>query len=238
MRFFCRKNDLCDSSGKFLRVSCHPETSDFLGLWVVWSTPFEGEQNCWSGSTFRCFCQIFRQILADSQQYLCGLAPYVTTFLYLYLYLRNKSKQIHSVFWLPRAISGHIFVFVFVFAKQIQADPLSILAASCYIRPHLLPTRVTAREQLPPKLPWTLVALVSTKIPKKIQVKYQVPKDTSKIPPIRVIGSTVSTASRMISFNWYAWYRWVPLKFLHANPHELATKLHQVSVCWSKVTTW
>ena len=77
------------------------------GLYVVWSTPFEGEQNCWSGSTFRCFCQIFRQILADSQQYLCGLAPYVTTFLYLYLYLRNKSKQIHSVFWLPRAISGH-----------------------------------------------------------------------------------------------------------------------------------
>ena len=105
MRFFCRENDLCDSSGKFLRVSCHPETSDFLGLWVVWSTPFEGEQNCWSGSTFRCFCQIFRQILADSQQYLCGLAPYVTTF--FYLYLRNKSKQIHSVFWLPRAISGH-----------------------------------------------------------------------------------------------------------------------------------
>ena len=33
-RFFCRKNDLRTSSGKFLRVeSCHPESSDFLGLW-------------------------------------------------------------------------------------------------------------------------------------------------------------------------------------------------------------
>ena len=32
--FFCRKNDLRTSSGKFLRVdSCHPESSDFLGLW-------------------------------------------------------------------------------------------------------------------------------------------------------------------------------------------------------------
>ena len=161
--------------------------------------------------------------------------------IYLQMLLSNIQTnpcRLPTVSLWPRSICDHIFVFVFVFAKQIQADPLSILAASRYIRPHLLPTRVTAREQLPPKLPWTLVALVSTKIPKKIQVKYQVPKDTSKIPPIRVIGSTVSTASRMISFNWYAWYRWVPLKFLHANPHELATKLHQVSVCWSKVTTW
>ena len=34
MRFFCRENDLRTSSGKFLRVeSCHPESSDFLGLW-------------------------------------------------------------------------------------------------------------------------------------------------------------------------------------------------------------
>ena len=33
-RFFCRENDLHISSGKFLRVeSCHPESSDFLGLW-------------------------------------------------------------------------------------------------------------------------------------------------------------------------------------------------------------
>ena len=32
--FFCRENDLRTSSGKFLRVeSCHPESSDFLGLW-------------------------------------------------------------------------------------------------------------------------------------------------------------------------------------------------------------
>ena len=31
--FFCRENDLRTSSGKFLRVeSCHPESSDFLGL--------------------------------------------------------------------------------------------------------------------------------------------------------------------------------------------------------------
>ena len=30
---FCRENDLRTSSGKFLRVeSCHPESSDFLGL--------------------------------------------------------------------------------------------------------------------------------------------------------------------------------------------------------------
>ena len=34
--FFCRKNDLRTSSGKFLRVeSCHPESSDFLGLWLL-----------------------------------------------------------------------------------------------------------------------------------------------------------------------------------------------------------
>ena len=33
-RFFCRENDLRTLSGKFLRVeSCHPESSDFLGLW-------------------------------------------------------------------------------------------------------------------------------------------------------------------------------------------------------------
>ena len=32
--FFCRENDSRTSSGKFLRVeSCHPESSDFLGLW-------------------------------------------------------------------------------------------------------------------------------------------------------------------------------------------------------------
>ena len=31
--FFCRENDIRTSSGKFLRVeSCHPESSDFLGL--------------------------------------------------------------------------------------------------------------------------------------------------------------------------------------------------------------
>ena len=31
---FCHENDLRTSSGKFLRVeSCHPESSDFLGLW-------------------------------------------------------------------------------------------------------------------------------------------------------------------------------------------------------------
>ena len=33
--FLCRKNDLCSSSGKFLCVEfCHPESSDFLGLWA------------------------------------------------------------------------------------------------------------------------------------------------------------------------------------------------------------
>ena len=32
--FFCRKSNLRTSSGKFLRVQfCHPESSDFLGLW-------------------------------------------------------------------------------------------------------------------------------------------------------------------------------------------------------------
>ena len=31
---FCRENDLLTLSGKFLRVeSCHPESSDFFGLW-------------------------------------------------------------------------------------------------------------------------------------------------------------------------------------------------------------
>ena len=34
--FFCRENDLRTSSGKFLRVeSCHPESLDFLGLWLA-----------------------------------------------------------------------------------------------------------------------------------------------------------------------------------------------------------
>ena len=34
--FFCRENDLRTSSGKFFRVeSCHPESSDFLGLCMV-----------------------------------------------------------------------------------------------------------------------------------------------------------------------------------------------------------
>ena len=33
--FFCRENDLRTLSGKFLRVEfCHPESSDFLGLWT------------------------------------------------------------------------------------------------------------------------------------------------------------------------------------------------------------
>ena len=32
------------------------------------------------GGTYRCFCQIFRQIPADSPQYLCFLAPYLTIF--------------------------------------------------------------------------------------------------------------------------------------------------------------
>ena len=67
-------------------------------------------------------------------------------------YLENPCR-LPTVSLFPRSMSDHFFVFVFVFAKQIQADPLSILAASRYIRPHLLPTRVTAREQLPPKLP-------------------------------------------------------------------------------------
>ena len=32
--FFCRESNLRTSSGKFLRVQfCHPESSDFLGLW-------------------------------------------------------------------------------------------------------------------------------------------------------------------------------------------------------------
>ena len=113
-------------------------------------------------------------------------------------YLDKSLQTPHSIFVSSLHIWPH-FVFVFVLAKQIQADPLSILAASRYIRPHLLPTRVTAREQLPPKLPWTLVALVSTKISQKnTQAKYQIPRDTSKIPPIRGIGSTQSTTSRMI----------------------------------------
>ena len=35
-RFFCRENNLCTSSGKFLRVeSCHPESLDFLGLCIM-----------------------------------------------------------------------------------------------------------------------------------------------------------------------------------------------------------
>ena len=38
-RFFCRKNSLRTSSGKFLRVeSCHPESSDFLVLCINIST--------------------------------------------------------------------------------------------------------------------------------------------------------------------------------------------------------
>ena len=43
-RFFCRENDLRTSSGKFLRVeSCHPESSEFLGLWLRgWPTGSQG----------------------------------------------------------------------------------------------------------------------------------------------------------------------------------------------------
>ena len=38
-RFFCRENNLRTSSGKFLRVeSCHPESSDFLGLWIYYTS--------------------------------------------------------------------------------------------------------------------------------------------------------------------------------------------------------
>ena len=37
---FCRENDLRTSSGKFWRVeSCHPESSDFLGLWIAATSP-------------------------------------------------------------------------------------------------------------------------------------------------------------------------------------------------------
>ena len=82
---------------------------------------------------FICICETNP---SRSTQYSGYITLYPATFLYLYMYLGNKSKQIHSVFWLRRAISGHIFVFLFVFAKQIQADPLSILATSRYIRPH------------------------------------------------------------------------------------------------------
>ena len=42
--FFCRENDLRTLSGKFLRVeSCHPESSEFLGLWLRgWPTGSQG----------------------------------------------------------------------------------------------------------------------------------------------------------------------------------------------------
>ena len=65
---FCRENNLRTSSGKFLRVeSCHPESSDFLGLWGR-QPPFlsdctqgfsTAEESLWSQEG-RCFSEQFQ----------------------------------------------------------------------------------------------------------------------------------------------------------------------------------
>ena len=166
------------------------------GLYVVWSTPFEGEQKCWSGSTYICFCQIFRQILADSPQYFCFLVPYLTTF-YICICICETNPSRSTQY------SGCLALY-----------PATLVAHQSH-----------CQRATPTKAPLNTCCLGFHQNTKKIQVKYQVPKDKSKIPPIRVIGSTVSTASRMISHYSYAWYLWGLLQIFTCKKTRTGNKI-------------
>ena len=115
-------------------------------------------------------------------------------------YLDKSLQTPHSIFVSSLHIWPH-FVFVFVFAKQIQADPLSILAASRYIQSHFCicicicktnPSRSTQYSGCLALYPATLVAHQShcqratpTKAPLNtccLGFHQNITKNTSKIP--------------------------------------------------------
>ena len=85
-RFFCRKNHLRTSSGKFLRVeSCHPESSDFLGLWSMHNS---GYFRMWSDLF------LFNHINADTP--LSFISPSVHLFTCSVLLSRGDQAFRHS----------------------------------------------------------------------------------------------------------------------------------------------
>ena len=64
--FICHENDLHTSSGKFLRIqSCHPESSDFLGLWMSWTTLHCSSSTCETETQSRRHANLGKPIIQD-----------------------------------------------------------------------------------------------------------------------------------------------------------------------------